>query len=143
SGVLILEALFGGEDRRDQWRAQSMAAIVLVHWTTIWAVTLLVFTDSNARYLHQILSLGYVMIGLALWVLWRHAQSHRISSRWLLQAGIAFVFVLPFVYQAPSAADWSMNERGGSSDYWNASAWAAENRDSGQIVITALPPSAY
>lgn len=143
SGVLAFAVLSKTGDARDRWRLQITGAIVLVHWTVIFAVTLFVSTDPDPRYLHQVLAIGYVIVGLALWSFWRQAFSYRAFARVVMQAGIVLIFIVPLVYQIPSAASWRMNESGGSPDYWEATAWAAQNREDEQIVITALPPSAY
>lgn len=53
------------------------------------------------------------------------------------------LLLVPLWYQAITGASARMGDPGGSPDYWNATAWAAENRSEGQVVIHTLPTSAY
>ncbi len=144
SGVLIVAALTPRNEASERWRAQAIGMLVLVHWSIIFAVTLLVSSDPDPRYLNQVLAIGHILVGLAAWSLWRLAAAHLGMMRRFIQIGVVVVvFILPSLFYAATAAAWRMDYPGGSPDYWTATAWASEHRNPGEVVITALPPSAY
>lgn len=127
----------------DQWKADAVSAVTFVHWFVIVAVTLLVVSDFEPRYLTQILPLGYAIISFAVWLLWQLAKERSAMTARLVQAGIVLILVVPPLLQTTTAANWRLDYPGGSPDYWQATDWASQRHEEGQAVITAMPPSTY
>jgi hypothetical protein len=140
--VVVYGAFIAPARSGPPWRRQAIAAVVVVHWSVIVAAAF-ISADPEPRYLTQILPLGYLLVGLAVW--WACQQSAlrpRPAMRWL-QIGAAILLMGTVLIHAASASAWRMSYPGGDPDYWNATRWAAEHRTSDQVVITALPPAAF
>ncbi len=125
------------------WRTSAIATLLLVHWSTIFAVAFLVTSDPEPRYLTQVLPLGYILIAVSLWSLWSLAARHNDVGKVAIRTCFVVAIMVPSLTYVGSAVSWRMDFLGGSPDYWEATAWAAEHRSGDQIVITALPPPAW
>ncbi|MCO5216712.1 MAG: hypothetical protein M9950_11255 [Thermomicrobiales bacterium] len=143
TGVLISAVTMRTVPTWSNWRVQATGSMILVHWMVISAVALLVTSDPDPRYLNLILAFGYMIVGTAIWYLWQHPRFADRLSMYLVRGAVVMLLLVPLWYQAISGASARMGDPGGSPDYWNATAWAAENRSEGQVVIHTLPTSAY
>ncbi|CAN5811988.1 hypothetical protein BH24CHL4_BH24CHL4_11580 [soil metagenome] len=147
SGVVVYAVLASPPVERNDWRMAAIGAVVVVHWVIICAVVFFVFDYPGPtyphRYLNQVLPLGYILIGMATWCLWGIAsRRHQVTSL-IVKVGIVTAIIAPALVHVATAAEWRMSYRGGSADYWEATAWTAEHMEPGQLAITAMPPSAY
>ncbi len=142
SGV-VLFAVLSSHLFTERWKAEAVGIVAFVHWFVIVAVTLLVVSDFEPRYLTQILPLGYVLISFAVWLLWRLANDRSALTMRLVQSGIVLILVVPALLQTSTAANWRIDFPGASPDYWQATEWTSQRHVEGQAVITAMPPSTY
>lgn len=143
SGALAIKVISRTNPPDDLWRSQAMGIVVVVHWSVIVAVTFLVTTDPDTRHLHQVLALGYMILALAIWCFWQQVGALSIWDNIVFRSGIVLLLVLPSLLHGVTRAQLRTETPGGAPDYWQATSWAAEHRDDNQIVILALPTSAY
>ncbi|MGE3798753.1 MAG: hypothetical protein AB7G88_13045, partial [Thermomicrobiales bacterium] len=107
SGVLIY-ALLSPHHFTNRWSEQTVGVVVFVHWFVILAVTLLVVSDFEPRYLTQVLPLGYILLSFAVWSLWDLAKVHSAMTARLMRMGVVLLLVLPALIQTSTATNWRL-----------------------------------
>jgi hypothetical protein len=126
----------------DRWRKNAIGVLAVVHLSSAVAVAALVTSDPNPRYLTHVVPVGYAVLGVGIWALWRTVRLGRVRDR-LVRIGLVTLVIIPTLIYSVSASSWRIDHPGASPDYWGAIAWAAENRSERDTTIMAMPPAAY
>lgn len=141
---LLMGALMFKQDSFVPRQLRGIFTLLTLHWVTIFVVGLLLSTGGQARYLVHILSLGYVLIPLAAYMVYTTASSVHLGQTPLSRRGLgAALLLVPVLLNSLTGTDWRLSNSGSAPDYFAAMDYVADHHDAGQPIIVALPPVAY
>lgn len=144
SSGLLMGALLFKQDSFVPRQLRGIFTLLTLHWVTIFVVGLLLSTGGQARYLVQILPLGYAIIPLAAYMVYKTASSAHLGQTPLSRRGLGTALLLvPVLLNSLTGADWRLSNSGSAPDYFAAMDYVADHHDPGQPIIVALPPVAY
>jgi len=98
------------------WKRRVVEMVLIVHWGTLFTVIGLMTSNVEARYLNQIIGLGYVILAFALYMLWEMVGP-TVTQRQIMRVGLVLLLVVAPVWHGWTAAMARMSEPGGSPDY--------------------------
>lgn len=143
SGILLAALLIRQECFAPR-QSRGVFSLLTLHWLTIFVVGVLLSTGGQARYLVHILPLGYVLVPVAAYMVYRTASEARLVAGPFSRRGIAVVLLLaPLLVNSLMGSNWRLSNSGSAPDYFAAMDYVADHHEPGQPIIVALPPVAY
>lgn len=144
SSGLLMGALLVNQNVFAHRRIRAIFTLLTLHWVTIFLVGLLLATGGQARYLVHIVPLGYVLVVLAAYLVYKTASPDRLGVRLLSRRGLGTALLLvPVLLNSLMGADWRLSNSGSAPDYFAAMKYVAEHHEPDQPIIVALPPVAF
>lgn len=144
SSGLLMGALLVNQNVFPPRRIRAIFTLLTLHWVTIFLVGLLLATGGQARYLVHILPLGYVLVLLAAYLVYRTASPDRLGAGLISRRGLGTaLLVVPVLLNSLMGAEWRLSNSGSAPDYFAAMKYVAEHHEPDQPIIVALPPVAH
>lgn len=147
SGLLLGALLVNQHQHQDVFgprRSRAIFTLLTLHWATIFLIGLLLATGGQARYLVHILPLGYVLVVLGAYLVYKSASPARLGAGLISRRGLGTTLLLvPVLFNSFTGVDWRLSNSGSAPDYFAAMKYVADHHEPGQPIIVALPPVAF
>lgn len=141
--ALLLGVYLHVTNRQQLMERRAILSLMSLYFTPILLVTLLATGDAQPRYLLHVLPIGYVLIALGLWVIYRDAPIRKLSGYVSLRTVATLLAAFPFLIYGLQAATWRMETPSSDPDFFAAMEYVRDNREDGDAIIVSLPTTAH